>query len=140
MARFITARRTGRERLTAGRRQFAARRLNPAERAAQFINLTLVGKLLALGDLDQFQHLVQMVDHALEGLGNLGGVLDRLADGRGFGQAEIGWLDPRLRAQRFGTALRPLAAVRFALVALISWFTHLARFRLRPGFRRGKIF
>ena len=129
LARFVTARRTRRQRFAAGWRQFAARRLDAAERAAQLVNLALVGELLALGDLDEFQHFVELVNHLLERLGNLGGVRDGLADGRGFGGAEIGGFDPRLGAQRFRAAVRPAFAGKFAL-----------RFAWRPGFRRGKIF
>jgi len=55
---------------------FAARRLDAAERAAKFLDLALVGELLALGDFDEFQHFVEMINHLLERLGNLRGVLD----------------------------------------------------------------
>ena len=122
LARFITARRAGRQR-------FAARRLDAAERAAKFVNLALVGELLALGDLDEFQHFIELVNHLLERLGNLGGVRDGLADGRDFGGAEISGLDPRFRAHRFRAAVRPAFAGKFTL-----------RLALRPGFRRGEIF
>jgi len=98
------------------RRQFAARRLDAAKRAAKFINLALVGQFLALGDLDQFKHFVEMIDHLLERLGDFRGVRNGLADGRGFGRTKIGGLDPRLWAQRFGAALfRTMVALRFTL-------------------------
>ena len=123
VARFIAARWTGREWLATGRRQLAARRLDAAERAAEFVNLTLVGELLALGDLDEFEHFVKLVNHLLERLGNLGGVRDSLVDSRGFGGTKISGLDPRLLAQRF----------RAAFGTALAW-----KFALRSGLRRGR--
>ena len=128
-ARFIPARWAGRKRFAAGRRQLPARRLDAAQRAAQLVNLALVGELLALGDLDEFQHLVELVNHLLERPGNLRGVRDGLADGRGFGGAEISGPGPLALAGRLRAAGRPAVAGKFAL-----------RFARRPGFRRREIF
>ena len=128
----------------ARRWRFAARRLNAAERAAKLINLALVGELLALGDLNEFENLIELVNHLLERLGNLRGMGDGFADGRGFGGTEIGGLDPRLRAHRFRAAFRtPLAgkfALRFGLRCRRN-FSGGFRHRLfhRLGFVRGKI-
>jgi hypothetical protein len=105
------------------------RRLDATERAAQFVNLALVGELLALGDLDEFKHLVKVVNHLLERLGDLGGVLDGLADGRGLGGPEIGGLDPRLGALRFRAALGTALALKLA-----RGHGGAGRF----GFRRGR--
>lgn len=102
---FITARAAGR--LLLLRRLFAARRLDAAERAPQFVNLAFIGKLLAFGDLDEFKHFVQMVNHLLERRGHFCGVLDSLTDGRGFSGAEIGGLDPRFGPLRFRAAFGP---------------------------------
>ena len=44
----------------------AARRLDAAEGAAEFLNLTFVGELLAFGDLDEFEHFVELINHLLE--------------------------------------------------------------------------
>jgi hypothetical protein len=129
LARFVTARRTGRQRFAARRRRLAAGRLDAAERAAEFVKLALVGELLALGDLDEFQHFVELVNHLLERLGNFRGVRDGLADGRGFGGTKIGGLGPLALARRLRSAVRPAVAGKFAL--------RLAR---RPGFRRREIF
>jgi len=87
------------------RRGFAPRRLDAAQGAAKFFDLALIGELLSFGDLDEFQHFVEMINHLLERLGNLRGVLDGLGDGRGFGGTKIGGLDPRLGALRFRPAL-----------------------------------
>jgi hypothetical protein len=103
--RFVMAR-------AARRRRLLARRLDAAERAAQLLDLTLVGELLALGDLDEFKHLVKLVNHLLERFGNLGGVRDGLVDGRGFGGTKIGGFDPRLGPRRFRAAFLPLVAGR----------------------------
>jgi len=129
LARLVAARRAGRQRFTAGRRQLTARRLDAAERAAEFVKLALVGELLTLGDLDEFEHFVELVNHLLERLGNFRGVRDGLADGRGFGGAKIGGLGPLTLARRFRAAFRPAVTGKFAL-----------RPARRPGFRRGEIF
>jgi hypothetical protein len=124
----------------AKRRRLAARRLDAAERAAEFVNLALVGELLALGDLDKFQDFVELVNHLLKRLGNFRGVRNGLADGRGFSRAEIGGLDPRLRAQWFGTAFRATLARRFTLRRGEIFSSGLRDRRLnRIGFGRGKI-
>jgi hypothetical protein len=81
-----------------------AGRLDATERAAELVNLTFVGELLAFGEFDEFQNLVQLIRHLLERLGNLRGEFDGLADGGNVGGAEIGGLDVRwswIRATRF---------------------------------------
>jgi hypothetical protein len=131
----------------ARRRRHLARRLDAAERAAEFVNLALIRELLAFGDFDEFKHLVKLVNHLLERPGDLRGVGDGLADGRGFGGAEISGPDPWFRTRRL--ALRFGAALFRAAVALF----HAQRFRPccgrgffgvfgvscgRLGFMRGK--
>ncbi len=96
-------------------RLLATRRLDAAEGAAKFLDLAFIGELLALGDFDKFQNFVEMINHLLERLGNLRGMLDGLGNGRGFGRPKISGLDPRLGALRFGTAL--LTAVVRATIA-----------------------
>lgn len=108
-ARFIAAGRL------AKRRRLAARRLDAAECAPKFVNLAFVGELLALDDFDEFEHFIELVNHLFERLGNFGGVRDGLTDGGGFSRAEISGLDPRLRAQWFGTAFGTTLTRQFAL-------------------------
>ncbi len=110
-------------------RRFPARRLDATKRAAKFVNLALVGEFLALGDLDEFQHFVELVNHLLERLGDFRGVRDGLTDGGNFGGTKIGRLDPRLRAQRFGTAFGATITLRFT-----------RKITLRPDFRRAGMF
>jgi hypothetical protein len=86
-----------------------AGRLNATERAAELVNLTFVGELLAFGEFDEFQNFVQLIRHLLERLGNLRGEFDGLADGGNVGGAEIGGLGVRwswIRATRFLNAWR----------------------------------
>ena len=86
-----------------------AGRLDATERAAELVNLTFVGELLAFGEFDEFQNLVQLIRHLLERLGNLRGKFDGLADGGNVGGPEIGGLDVRwswIRATRFLNAWR----------------------------------
>jgi hypothetical protein len=78
-----------------------ALRLDAAEHAAQLVQLAFVRQLLAVGNLDEFKDAIKFVSHLLERLGNLRGVLDGLADGRGLGGTKIGGLDPRLGTGRF---------------------------------------
>lgn len=82
-----------------------ARWLDAAQRAAQFLDFALVGELLALGNFDEFENFVELINRVLERLGNLGGVRDGLADGRGFRRTKIRRLDPRFRTLRLGPAL-----------------------------------
>jgi hypothetical protein len=96
--RIIAARRTRMERRLLLR---LARRLDAAEHAAEFVQLAFVRQLLAIGNLDEFENAIKFVGHLLERLGNLRGVLDGLADGRGLGGTKIGGLDPRLGTGRF---------------------------------------
>ena len=114
------------------RRRLATRRLDAAEGAAKFLDLALVGEFLALGNFDEFQNFVEMINHLLERLGNLRGVLDSLGDGRGFGGTEISGLDPRLGALRLGAAF--LTAVIGATLAKL--FTR--RLDRADGFRFGR--
>ena len=114
MARFIAARRAGRKWFAARRRQLPAWRLDAAERAAEFVDLALVSDFLALGNLDEFQHFVEHVNHVLQRLGNFGGMRDGLADGRGFCRTKIGGFDPWLRAWRFRTVIGTPLAGKFA--------------------------
>jgi hypothetical protein len=58
-----------------------ARRLDAAEGAAKLVNLPLVGQFLALGQLDQFENFVQLINGVLERLGDFRGMRDGLADG-----------------------------------------------------------
>ena len=109
-------------------RRFAAGRLDAAQRPAQFVNLALVGQLLALGDLDEFEHFVEVVNHLLERRGHFRGVFNGLADGRGLSGAEIGGLDPRPGPLRFRLTLRPAVARRFGSAR---------RLHRRLGFRSG---
>jgi hypothetical protein len=121
--------------------------LDAAEHAAQFIQFAFVHNLLALGNLDEFEDSIKFVSHLLERLGNGGGVLDGLSDGRGLGGTKIGGLDPRLGTRRFRTAFRPIFRPRFAglfaglLPLLFAWLLAW-RFGLanRLCFRRGSHF
>jgi hypothetical protein len=113
-----------------------ARRLDAAECAAKFFNLALIGKLLTLGDFDQFKDFIQLVNHVLERFGNLRGVGHSLADGRSFRGAEIRRLRPLLglltallmlmRVRAFRTTLMRAFAVGFTLM-----FAFLLTLRLR---------
>ena len=96
--RFVVAR--------SARRRLVARRLDAAERSAQLFNLALIGEFLALGDFDEFQNFVELINRVLERLGDFRGVRHGLADGRGFCRAKISGLDPRLRTLRFGPVFR----------------------------------
>ena len=102
-------------------RWLAARRLDALKRAAQFGQLALIGKLLALGDLDEFQHLIQLINHLLERLGDLRGVRHRFADGGGFGRTKISRLDPLALARRLRSAFRARGAGKFA-TRFARWF------------------
>lgn len=42
------------------------RRLDATERAAKFFNLALISELLALGDFDQFENFIQLINHVLQ--------------------------------------------------------------------------
>lgn len=115
VTRFIAARRTGREWFATGRRQLSSRRLDAAESAAKFVNLAFVGELLTLGDLDEFEHFVELVNHLLERSGDFGGVRDGLTDGGGFGGAKISGPDPLTRLRRLRAAVGPAFPGKFAL-------------------------
>ena len=126
-ARLIPAQIAGRQRWLL----LAAGRLDTAERAAKFFDLSFVGELLALGDLDELKHFVELVNHLLERLGNFGGVRDGFADGRGFGGAKIGGLGPLTLRRRF----RPAVARRFGSA---RWLRRVGSFRGGFGLVRGK--
>ncbi|MDR3458434.1 MAG: hypothetical protein P4N60_13365 [Verrucomicrobiae bacterium] len=81
-------------------------RLDAAEGAAELINLAFIGQLLALGEFNQLQDLIQLVDRVLERLGDFGRLQHRLMDGGSGGGPEIGGLHPLTRALRFLPALR----------------------------------
>jgi hypothetical protein len=113
------------------RLRLVARRLDAAERAAEFVNFALVGNFLALGQLDEFENFIQLVNRVLQRFGNFGGVRDGLADGGNVGGAKISGFDPRLRARRLRAAFGTLVALRkFAR----------ARGRRTDGFRFGRGF
>ena len=134
-------------------RLFAARRLDATKRAAKLFKLAFVGKLLALGDLDEFQHFVELVNHLFERFGNLRGMGDGLADGRGFGGTEIGglrplplrrWFRATVGSANFGPAVTRGFARRHGSTRRLR---RIGGFRdgfglvsfLRPGFGRGKL-
>jgi hypothetical protein len=104
VARFVTAR------AALWLLRLKTRRLDAPERAAKLVNLTLVSDFLALGQFDQFEDFIQLVNRVLERLGNFSGVRDGLADGRSFSGMKIGGLDPRLGARRFRAAFGPAVA------------------------------
>ncbi|MEI8289484.1 MAG: hypothetical protein WCH99_08410 [Verrucomicrobiota bacterium] len=132
-ARFIPARPTRRR----WRRQFAARRLNAAKRAAQFLDFTLVGELLALGDFDKFEHFVELVNHLLERFGNLRGMSDGFADGGSLGGTEIGGLNPLTLARRFRATFRTPNFRPTVRPRLARWFGDAQRLRHFASFRNG---
>ena len=111
----------------------AAGRLDAAQRAAQFINLAFVGQLLAFGNLNEFEHFVELVNHLLERRGDFRGVFNGLTDGRGFGGAEIGGLDPRFGPRRFRAAF----GSAFFGATFARRFGSVFRFRRRVSFRIG---
>lgn len=113
-----------------------ARRLDAAERAAEFVNLAFVGELLPLGDLDQFQHFVEMINHLLEAVGNFRGVLDRLADGRGIGGSEIRKTRPRRSGFRCRRTFNPLLALGPVRSVRPSWAIRTFRPLLHEALRR----
>ena len=84
---------------------------------------------MAFGDLDEFEHFVELINHLLERLGNFRGVRNGLTDSGSFRRTKISGLDPRLRTQRFGTAFGATIALRFA-----------GEITLRPSFRRARNF
>jgi hypothetical protein len=138
-ARFIAARAAGGLRW---RLLLATRRLDAAERAAEFFNLALVGELLALGDFDEFEHFVEVVNHLFERLGNFSREFNGLADGGGLGGAKISGLDPRLGALRFRAAFGPALFARFFALRLLArcfggtgWLRFWCRRNFRSGFR-----
>jgi hypothetical protein len=101
------------------------RRLDAAQRAAEFVNLAFVGNFLALGQLYKFENFVKLINGVLERFGDLRGVGYSLVDGRSFCRAKIGGLGPCSGARRFGT---PWFMARRALCR---------RFRCALNFGRG---
>jgi hypothetical protein len=113
-----------------------AERLDAAERAAKFINLALIGELLALRQFDQFKNFVQLVNHIFERFGNFGGVGHRLGDGRGVRRTKI---------RRAAPLPLPGRAIFLAILLAAFWlggplgsFLAPLALRLRRG-RRGTI-
>jgi hypothetical protein len=93
-----------------------ALRLDAAQRAAKFLDLTFVGELLALSNFDEFENFIHLVVQFLQRRGDEHRVFDGLADGRGCRWPEIGGFDPLFLARRLGLAL----AVVWTLLA--AWF------------------
>ena len=136
-----------------------ARRLDAAQRAAQFLDLTLIGQFLPFGNLDELENFIQLINHAFQRFGNVRGMFNGLTNGRGFGGTKIGGFDPRFRARwfrpafgrtrtyrllarAFGTLIsfRMFAALRFHGRHIFSnrfWFGVIGWFRgVRSKFRR----
>ena len=90
-----------------------ARRLDTAERPAQFFQFAFIGQLLPLGDFDEFQNFIHLVVQFLERLGNESGMFHGLGNGSGRGGPEISRLHPLPLARRFRAAFRPLLTARF---------------------------
>jgi len=88
-----------------------ARWLDTSQCAAQFVNLAFVGELLPLGNLDEFEHFVEMINHLLEAIGNFRGVFHGLTDGRGVGGPEIRITRTRCSWFRGRRAFNPLVAL-----------------------------
>ena len=109
-------------RTAVGRRQgLMTRRLDAAQRAAEFVNLAFIGQLLALGKFHEFQDFVQLINRVLERFGDLGGVQDGLMDGRNIGGTEISGFDPRFGAGGFGTAFGAILTFGTVLALLPFW-------------------
>ncbi len=83
-------------------------RLNAPQGPPQLVNLAFVGHLLALGQFDQFQNFVQLIEGLPERLRDFRGMRHGLVDGRGLGRAKISGLHPwfGFRPARFGAAER----------------------------------
>jgi hypothetical protein len=111
------------------RRHHLARRLDAAERAAEFIDLAFISELLTLGQFHKFQNLIQLVDRMLELLGDFGRVQDGLMDGRGGGRTEISGLGPLPGTFGFRAAFRTLGAFRpiWSILAILSFRRAAAR-------------
>ena len=119
--------------LFALRRLVAARWLDAAQSAAQFFQFAFVHHFLTLGDFDEFEHFVELINHVLQRNGNFRGVFYGLCDGRTFRRTEISWLHPRLRrlAFRLGQTFLPfLTLVRALVLAILT--TLLLPVRLPP--------
>ncbi len=107
LARFVTARIFTTLVVAAGfiaprttllRLRYLTGRIDAAEGAAQFVQLALVGEFLALGEFDEFQNFIQLVNGLLERLGDLGGNQHGFVDGRTGRGAQIRRLGPFARA------------------------------------------
>ena len=81
------------------------RGLDAAQRAAEFINLAFIGQLLALGEFDEFEDFIQLVNGVLERFGDLSGVQDGLMDGGNIGGTKISGFDPGLGTGGFRAAV-----------------------------------
>lgn len=108
-------------------------RLDVAERAAQFINFPLVGELLALGNLDQFEHFIHLVVQFLQRVGDESRMRHGFVDGGVLGGTEIGGLDPLALGGRHARRRRLRAFVAPWLTAKITAFVaaRFARWRFR---------
>jgi len=128
------------------RRLHLAGRLDAAERAAKFIDLPFIGQLLTLGQFNEFQDLIQLVNRMLERFGDFRCVQNRLVDGRACCRSKISGLHPLPGALLFLTAVRRTVVLRFVLrllhltrcFALPLPFPFRGRMRFSAGFgRRG---
>jgi hypothetical protein len=81
------------------------RGLDAAQGAAEFINLAFVSQFLALGELDEFEDFIQLVNGVLERFGDLGGVQDGLMDGGNIGGTKISGFDPGFGTGGFRAAV-----------------------------------
>jgi hypothetical protein len=111
------------------RRRLHARRLDAAQGAAQFLDFALIGQFLALGEFDEFEDFLKLIEGVLQRFGDLGGVQDGRMDGRSVSRAEIRGTTPLALAWllRFITlgAFLPFVALRtfrtFAILFLAWW-------------------
>ncbi len=60
---------------------FTSRLMNAVQRAAQRLNFPLVGNFLALGQFDEFEHFLHLVERLFERFDNLRHFFNRPADG-----------------------------------------------------------
>jgi len=60
---------------------FTSRLMNSAQRLTQRINFPLVSELLALGQFDELEHFLHLVERLFQRLNNLRHFFNRLADG-----------------------------------------------------------
>ncbi len=79
---------------------FTLRLMNIVQRAAQRFNFPLVSEFLALGQFDEFEHFLHLVERLFERFDNLRHLFNRLTDGgrRSFGFSFGQWRHIGLRA------------------------------------------